>query len=85
MKLCEHLEPILANETDYGNSIGDIIENAWTNAKLVVILKNAINVNQTNTIVSSPFVKYFEITDNHYELQKGYFCEQCKHAIASPI
>lgn len=85
MKLCQHLEQILTSELVRGNKIRNIDENAWTNAIIVVNLEKQIDVNSSDQIEKKyKFVSYFEVNDNHYELQNGYFCEQCKHSIVGP-
>ena len=85
MKLCKHLEPILNNELNNGNSIKEINEDAWTNAVLVVNLKNVINTSFVNEeIQKNDSIQCFEINDNHYETQNVYYCIACKHAIAGP-
>lgn len=85
MKLCEHLEPVLTNELARGNAVKEIHENAWTNAALVVDLEKEIDINQANVLVKNiDFISYFETNDYHYEMQKGYFCEHCKHALGGP-
>jgi hypothetical protein len=85
MQICTHLEPILSNELNCGNSIKEINENAWTNALLVINMNNPINQFFANEEIKKyDGVMSFENTDNHYELQSGYFCKTCKHAITGP-
>lgn len=85
MELCEHLKPILVNELARGNAVREVHENAWTNTILDVELERAIEIDQANSLISNiKSVRYFENNDNHYELQKGYFCEMCKHSLAGP-
>lgn len=85
MRICEHLESILTNELNNGNSIKDINENAWSNALLVINLSNKIDKGLADQeALKQSSIQYFEISDNHYELQYGYYCKTCKHAITSP-
>lgn len=85
MNLCEHLEPVLINELARGNVVREIHENAWTNAVLVVDLTKPIDVNQASLLVNNlKFISFFETNDYHFELQKGYFCELCQHALTGP-
>ena len=81
VKICKHLEPIFVNELSRGNVVREIHENAWTDAVLVVDLKKAIDVNQANSLINEKIISYFETNDYHFELQKGYFCKECKHGI----
>ncbi|MDD3172675.1 MAG: hypothetical protein PHF63_03300 [Herbinix sp.] len=85
MKLCEHLETPLLVEVSGGNSIKEVSDNAWSNAKLVVILENKIEKLRANAEVEKyDFVQFFEINDNHYDPQSGYYCNKCKQAVTSP-
>ncbi|MEG6585190.1 hypothetical protein [Dendrosporobacter sp. 1207_IL3150] len=85
VKLCEHLAPVLVHELARGNVVKEIHENAFTNAVVVIDLEKTMDVNQANILVKKlNFVSYFETSDYHFELQRGYFCEHCKHALAGP-
>lgn len=80
MKICKHLTPILDHELIQGNSVAEY-STTWANVKLLVDLKNPIDVPFAQSQQTSE-VKYWKNTDGHYALQEGLICNVCHQAIA---
>lgn len=83
MKICNHLEAILNNEVNKGNTITRIDENKWTTAALIINLQNTIDIKEIEAIFTLPScVEYLENKDTHYDFRKTLFCHECKHGIS---
>ncbi|OEF99572.1 hypothetical protein BHF71_08475 [Vulcanibacillus modesticaldus] len=84
MWICNHLKPIIDHELSKGNKIQEISK-GWSNAVLVIDLEKRMDVQYERSDMNlSEYVKYWENKDSHYPLQKGFYCEKCKHSIAGP-
>lgn len=84
MEACEHIKMILTHEEKRGNKIKEQSE-GWSKANLVIDMEASLDVDYANSlIVSGVKLRYWENDDSHYPLQKGFFCDECKQAIAGP-
>lgn len=84
MEICNHLRGVLDFEINRGNKInssGDL----WSEMNFAVHLEKPLDkeVIERN-IKTEVFVKFHKNEDTHYLLQ-GFYCQQCKHAITSPL
>lgn len=84
MEACEHIRKILIHEEARGNKIKECSE-GWSKANLVIDMEKSLDVDYANSLViSGEKLRYWENNDSHYTLQKGFFCDACKHSIAGP-
>lgn len=82
--ICNHLKPVLDRELSSGNRI-ESEETGWSTAVLVVNLEKQADVQlYSEDLKDNINLEYWENNDQHYRIQGGFFCKQCRHSLAWP-
>ena len=84
MEICEHLKVIFKHEESRGNKIKEKSE-GWSKVNLVITMEKSLDIVFAKRIIDSGFkLRVWENNDNHYPIQKGLSCDECKQSIAGP-
>jgi hypothetical protein len=84
--LSETLWPIFDYEVSRGNQIVRIDKPAGSSCPLAVIFSMSLDIQGYIAAHGLPNgVNTWENRDSHYPLEKGYFCEHTRHALAGPF
>ncbi len=80
------LRPILDLELALGNAVHAADLGAWSDSPLVVTLRNPLHLDDIRTKLALPSdrVTFWENTDTHYPLERGFSCKETKHSISGP-
>ena len=85
VKICPHLKPILEHEIMLGNKVAEVCK-TWSVTEIAVSMKKKLDIQfAKNVIVSGIPLRIWENHDNHYALERGVYCDVCKHSIAGPL
>lgn len=86
MELCEHLKPILDHELRIENKIKEI-STGWTKVDYAVYLEKKMDIDfEKNNLQLTDYVRYWEFKGTpHNNPEKGFTCDNCKHAITGPL
>lgn len=83
--ICSHLEPILEHEILLGNKIAEACE-TWSITKLAISMEKKLDIQFAQKIIVSGIpLRIWENHDNHYALERGVYCDACKHSVAGPL
>jgi hypothetical protein len=87
-KVCEHLQPFLSQLLAQNGTSVVAVVTAWTAMKFVINLNKGPSLKELRASslakTASTFVEIGENVDQHYPLQVGIVCNQCKEGIAWP-
>ena len=81
------LRPILELELALGNAIHSVDIGAWTDSPLVVTMRNPLHPDEIRAKLALPSeqVTFWENTDTHYPLERGFACKETRHSISGPM
>jgi hypothetical protein len=84
--LSKRLRSILEYETARGNMVVRLDQPAGSRCPLAVIFERPLDIAGFTAVHGLPDgVEIWENRDSHYPLEKGYLCEQTRHALAGPL
>lgn len=84
MKICKRLEIILKHEESRNNNIHDVSE-GWSKINFVINMEKSIDITFAQYVIGNDIrLRIWENNDNHYPIQIGITCDECKQSIAGP-
>ena len=80
------IRSILDLELALGNAVHSVDIGAWTDSPLVVTMRKPLHRDdiREKLVLPSERVTYWENTDTHYPLERGFSCKETKHSISGP-
>lgn len=83
--LSDSLRPIYDLELRLGNRVVRVEDRAWTTCVLAVVFEQPLHRQEIAAELALPAsVVFWDCTDPHYSLERGYYCEATQHSIAGP-
>ncbi len=85
MQLSTSLKPIYDLELSLGNEVIRVDEPAGSACPFAVVFRLPLHIDEIGSQLELPeTVKLWESDDPHYAIERGYVCEESRHAISGP-